>query len=154
MLTNLMLAMLVAAEAPVEAEKPEAQELKILARAFWRAPARPGAAQQQLVIRSADEMAKLGGEDVLKTQFKVDKIDWETQMVVIATGGPKPTGGYSVEITGLTVAGKTLTVKWKLTSPEPGTIVSQAFTHPGQAVLVERFEGDVKFDPAAAKDPK
>jgi len=83
--------------------------------------------------------------------FKVDKIDWDKQMVVVATAGAKPTGGYRVEILGLEARDGTLTVKWKLHSPKPGSIVTQAFTHPGEAVLVEKFEGKVTFDPPAPK---
>ena len=55
------------------------------------------------------------------------------------------------EILVLAVKGKVLTVKWKLTSPKPGSITPQIVTHPGQAVLAERFEGEVKFDPPAPK---
>ena len=45
----------------------------------------------------------------------------------------------------------TLTVKWKLNSPKPGSFVTQAFTHPGEAVLVEKVEAKVVFDPLAPK---
>jgi hypothetical protein len=137
----------------VDEKKPDGQEMKILGRAFWREPTQRGAEAKQLVLRSPEELAKAGNltEEQLAKQFKVDKIDWKTQMIVVVTGGVKPTGGYSVEVESLAVKGKVLTVKWKLTSPKPGSITPQIVTHPGQAVLAERFEGEVKFDPPAPK---
>src|SRR5262249_8816703 len=77
-------------------KKPAAKESKILGRSFWRAAARANVEAQQLVIRSPEELAKAGitTEEQLAKQFKDDKIDWKTQMVVVATGGMKPTGGY------------------------------------------------------------
>src|SRR5581483_5545481 len=87
----------------------------------------------------------------LAKRFKLENIDWSKQMVVVATGGRKNTGGYGVEFTGLEVKDKTLTVKWKLNSPKPGSPVTQAITHPAAAALVERFDGEVKFDPAPPK---
>ena len=95
----------------------------------------------------ADEATK-----ELAKQFKVDGIDWKKQMVVVVTVGPKPTGGYSVTIDKLVPKDKELTVHWTLKSPGKGDIVTQAFTHPAQAVLVDTFEGTVKFDPPAKGD--
>jgi hypothetical protein len=138
---------------------------KIVATTNWR-PAGTNAASQTVVIRTAEEAAvalgiaadKAKQDDAQKEaterlakQFKVEKIDWTKQMVVVATGGRKNTGGYSVEFTGLEVKDKTLTVKWKVNGPKTGQPVTQAITHPAAAALVERFEGEVKFDPPAPK---
>jgi hypothetical protein len=138
---------------------------KIVATTFWR-PAGTNAMPHTAVIRTSEEAAVAMGVTAdkaklpdaqkeataqLAKQFKVDKIDWTKQMIVVATGGRKNTGGYSVEFTGLEVKDKTLTVKWKLNSPKPGQPVTQAITHPAAAALVERFEGEVKFDPAPPK---
>jgi len=147
----------------VAESKPDAsKELKILARAPWRASARPNSAAQQLVIRSGAELAAASGQprteqgikqatEMLARLLKVKEIDWNKQMIVVTTAGAKPTGGYSVEVTGLTIKDGTLTVKWKLNSPGPNDFVTQAFTHPGQAVLVEKFDGKVTFDPPAPR---
>jgi hypothetical protein len=144
-------------------DQKEEKELKVLSRGLWGAPVQVGK-QQQLVIRSAKELIEATGAtgenaekqtlERLTKSLKVDKIDWKTQMVVIVSGGVKPTGGYSVEVTGLKVKDKTLTVHWKLNSPKPGSFVTQIVTHPAQAVLVERFDGTVRFDPPAAKKEK
>ena len=139
-----------------EDDKTKEQELKIQARGFWRAPARPGSAAQQLVLRNAVQAAKAmnlapdGRSQIQATRtlaqaLKVETIDWDKQMVIVVTAGAKPTGGYSVEVLGITARDKTLTVRWKLNSPGPDSIVTQAFTHPAQAVLVEKAEGEPKF---------
>ena len=72
-------------------------------------------------------------------------------MLIVVTAGVKPTGGYSVEIAGLKVADKMLTVAWKVNAPTG--FATQAFTHPGVVALLPRFEGEVRFA-AADKPPK
>jgi hypothetical protein len=135
------------------------RELKVQGRGFWRAAIRPGNAQQ-LVLNSATDAAKAQGLPAdgksqeqatanLARALKVEKIDWDKQTVIVVTAGAKPTGGYRVEVQSLPVKDGTLTVKWKLHAPEG--FATQAFTHPGEAVLVDKFEGKVTFDPAAPK---
>jgi hypothetical protein len=139
-------------------DKPEGKELKVVARGNWKAA---GAKEpQQLVIRSSEELAKAAGQpadkaaEELAKAFKVEAIDWKKQMVVVATGGTKSTGGYSVEVTDLKVKDGVLTVHWKLNTPKPGAPVTRAITHPAQAALVERFDGKTVFDPPAPKEEK
>jgi hypothetical protein len=142
----------------VPQDKPEGKEPKILARGTWRAAGTKE--PQQLVIRSAEELAKAAGQPAdkaaaeLAKEFKVESIDWKKQMVVVATGGTKSTGGYSVEITDLKVKDGVLTVHWKMNAPKPGSPVTRAITHPAQAALVERFDGKIVFDPPAPKGEK
>ena len=144
---------------PAVGDKPAVKELKVLARADWKPV--EGAAPLALVIRSPKELALAHGEpedkattdavqerdvDLAAKLFKVETIDWKTQMIVAASAGARPTGGFSVEITGLPVRDDLLTVHWVLHSPKPGDFVTQSFTHPAQAVLTERFDGKVVFD--------
>jgi hypothetical protein len=65
---------------------------------------------------------------------------------VVATAGQKRSGGHRVEVTDLTAKDNTLTVKWKVTSPSG--FATRALTHPGVAVLTERFDGKVVFERA------
>ena len=161
-----MLTLLLTLVLPVaEDRKPDPtkdRELKIEARGFWRASIRPGTAQQ-LVIRSAAEAAKASGLPAdgkgqeqatanLAKALRIEKIDWDKQMVVVATAGAKPTGGYRVEVLSVAVKEGNLLVKWKLHTPTG--FVTQAFTHPGEAVLVEKAEGKATFDPPAPKAGK
>jgi hypothetical protein len=151
-------------EKKVDVKTDSGTEVKILGRGAWK-PATKSGDQQQLVIRSAEELAKASGldkpegEDAQKKAtetvakaLKVDGIDWKKQMVIVVTGGVKRTGGYSVEITKIETADKVMTVHWKLNSPKPGSPVTQTITHPALTVIVDQFEGKVVFDPPAAKD--
>jgi hypothetical protein len=145
-------------QAAGEQKGEKTRELKV----FGRTPNRLGATRGgNLVVRGPQELVRLrggkagGNVDATNTAvaklLKVEKIDWDKQMVILISGGTQRTGGYSVELKGLKVQGETLTVQWKLNTPRPGQPVTQAFTNPGLAVLVERFDGEVRFDPPAAK---
>src|SRR5437763_10315226 len=91
-------------------------DLKVLARF----PANLGGHEQHTVVRSADELSKLKGgkstelEAQLAKQLKVERIDWDKQMLLVIVGGTQRTGGYGVELTGLEVKDKDLVVNWKL----------------------------------------
>jgi PrcB C-terminal len=134
------------------------KELKVYA-SF---PGRPAGAAPRghMVIRGGPELTKvmsgLGGNidkatAQLAQQLKVDKIDWDKQMVLLVSGGTQRTGGYRVELTGLKVKDDVLTVHWKLMGPRPGQPVTQALTHPALTVLVQRYDDEIRFDPATAK---
>jgi DMSO/TMAO reductase YedYZ molybdopterin-dependent catalytic subunit len=136
------------------------REVKVLATGFWRAQGGTNAPAQQLILRSAAEAARALGQapdgkgqqlanQTLTKAFKVDKIDWDKQMVVVVTAGSKPSGGYRLEIKGLVVKDNTLTVQWVLHPPTG--FATQAFTHPAQAALVTAFAGKVVFDPPPPK---
>ena len=105
------------------------------------------------VIKSAEQLGKLRTADPEKASadvakmMKVEKIDWTKQMLIVISGGTQRTGGYSVEAKSLEVKDGKLIVHWKLNSPAPGSIVIQVLSNPAQTILVERFEGDVVFDP-------
>src|SRR5437868_5877864 len=122
------------------AADPNAGELKMLATGLWRAPVRDGTAQQ-LVLRDADALAaalNLSGDEAGRKEaleaaaklFRVDAVDFNKHMIVVVAAGPKPTGGYAVVIEGVKADGKTATVTWRLKTPSPGDVVSQAFTNP------------------------
>jgi hypothetical protein len=134
--------------------------LRVLAQVTWNPPNKE---TQQLVVRSAAELAKAAGKDkdidkvtgALAKAAKVEKIDWTEQMIVIFSGGPKRTGGYSVEIVGVSIKDKELTIQWRLNSPKPGSIVTEALTHPAAAALVERCDFEkVRFEQAKSDDDR
>jgi PrcB C-terminal len=100
------------------------------------------------VIRTADDKATAE----LAKRLKVDGIDWKKQMVIVISGGQQRTGGYSVEAKSLEVKDKKLVVHWKLNVPDG--IVTQVISHPALTILVDRFEGDVVFDPAPPPEKK
>ncbi len=143
-----------------------ARELKVLGVANeWPFG---GAAPAQFAIRSPRELVLARGlpagqadDDAVQTReaeltartFKVESIDWKRQMLVVATAGAEPTGGYTVEITRLVVDGDVLHVHWRVNAPKPDDVVTQQVTHPAQAVLAERFTGEVVFEGPKATAP-
>jgi hypothetical protein len=61
--------------------------------------------------------------------------------------GERPTGGYSVEITGITNENGTVRVTVRETSPKPDDIVTQALTYPFDIVkLPVKISGDIRLD--------
>lgn len=163
MWTTLMVSLVLSAPPGSKDEKD--RDLKILARGAW--PVRHEK-PTQLVLRNAEELALAHGvapKDAKEKRFqadvttdvvsllKVKAIDWNKQMLVVVSAGMKRTGGYRVEILSLPVKGGTLTVRWKLHSPAPGGIVTQAITYPAEMILIERVAA-VKFDPPAKGEGK
>jgi hypothetical protein len=122
-------------------------EVKILARTQARVSGMP------VVIKSAEQLGKLQNVEADKATahlaqlMKVESIDWSKQMVIVISGGTQRTGGYSVEVKSLEVKDGKLIVNWKLNSPAPGSFVTQALTTPMVAVLVDRFEGEIVYEP-------
>jgi hypothetical protein len=143
--------------------KNDKSDVKILVRGIW--PEREEKPAQR-VIRSGVELAVALGVDPqdarekrIQTEatsdtaklLKVKEIDWNKQMLIVIAAGAKRTGGYRVEIVSVAVKDGTLIVNWKLHTPPPGAVVTQAISYPSQAALVDRFHGAVRFDPPIEK---
>jgi hypothetical protein len=162
--TTLLLSMLFAAPPGSDAEnQKDASEIKIQARSVW--PVREEKPAER-VIRSGEELAVALGVDPSDTKgkkfrtgatedtaklLKVKDIDWSKQMLIIVAAGEKRTGGYRVEIVSLRIKDGMLIVNWKLHSPPPDAIVTQALSYLSQMVLVKRFRGAVRFEPSIEK---
>ncbi len=152
-------------------EKPAVgTELKILARASWPyGQATPDAAKkgELAVIRSAAELTnrspwnqldappqaveKMATAQVAKL-LKVPDVDWKKQMLILVTAGPRSSGGWKVHIDAVKVVGKSVKVEYTITPP--AGFATAAFTHPGEVVLVERFDGPVVFAESPKKPKK
>ena len=140
----------------------EARELKIIAsaqdspRAASIGPVRleaPGS----VVIRSAEELAALSSkaksakdaavqkemESELARLLEVDGIDWSKHMA-LAVRGEAGTKADRVKFDSLRIEDRTLTVAWRVKPRPPhagpGTPIA--------VILVERFDGEVKFVPS------
>jgi hypothetical protein len=151
----------------------QGRPVKILARGAW--PHLPThvdtgtPAQRQWAIRTAEQLAKGAGKGSLLPVPKalgLAKLDFTQHMLLVVEDGTQPLVGVSgggapsapsvIEIRRIAVdeAGKTMTVSWQLT---PRGKDSPIITRPLLAVVVKRFDGDVKFDklptnPDAAKE--
>jgi hypothetical protein len=143
------------------------RQVKILARGSW--PHLPthletgNSAQRQWVIRKPEELAKVAGKGSLSTVPKalgLAKLDFAKQMLLVVEDGTQPLVGVSgggapsapsiIEIPRVVVdeAGKTMTVNWRLM---PRDKDSPIITRPLLAVVVSRFDGEVKFDKLPTK---
>jgi hypothetical protein len=142
-------------------EGDDAKELKIHAKARWQyVMANPDGDTKgkQFALHSAAELVaatpfknldapqqvveKKATEELAKA-LKVESIDWSKQMLVVVTGGVKPTGGWQIDVQKVVVDGKKCVVVWQLTPPDG--FATQAFTHPSLVALVDRCEGTVEF---------
>lgn len=65
----------------------------------------------------------------------------------VVYAGERPTGGYGVEITGITDENGTVRVTVRETSPKPGDIVTEALTYPFDIVkLSVNISGDIRLE--------
>ncbi|MDM7324569.1 MAG: protease complex subunit PrcB family protein [Thermus sp.] len=76
--------------------------------------------------------------------------DFRSQSAVAFIWGLKPTGGYGLEVVGVTYAAGTARVVLNLQSPRPGAIVTQALTSPFVLLEVEKVNR-VVFTDASGK---
>ena len=58
------------------------------------------------------------------------------RMVIVAALGEKPTGGYGIKITQVSLHGSALTVEARVTVPPKDAMVTQALTYPFDAVWI------------------
>jgi hypothetical protein len=73
-------------------------------------------------------------------------VDFNTQMVVAAAIGGKPTGGYDVLLTGAARDTDGLVIALRATSPGAHCLVTQAFTQPIDIARLAKSGGDVRFE--------
>lgn len=159
-MTRRLVALGVVLAAGLTAGADEGKPVKIVARGIWpHLPTHTGPLDRDIhtrVLRTPEELAKAagtGGLVAVPKTLKVDGIDFKTQMVLAVEDGSQPMVGVSgggppsaplvVNITRVEKdeAGKTMTVYWKRVPRGK----DQLLTRPLEAVLVERFAGEVKF---------
>ena len=103
------------------------------------------------IVTSAEEWEKLWKQHATSggAAEKVPAVDFTREMVIIATMGAKPTGGYAIEIVSADVHGRNLRISVRRTSPPPGAITIQAFTAPFHFAAVPRRKLKPEFTDAA-----
>jgi hypothetical protein len=75
-------------------------------------------------------------------------VDFETETVVFLFGGQRSTGGYSVDVRGVTMEGDTLVIDGSVQGPPPGAITTQALTSPYAVLAVKsRAIRNVRWTP-------
>ena len=95
-----------------------------------------------VVIRTANDWKMLTNQ---RAGAPSPPVDFTRTTVIGVFLGTRPTGGFSVEITGIDKQGNELTVTWRERKPGRDDMVTQILTSPYQLVTIDRFDGPVKF---------
>lgn len=80
------------------------------------------------ILTEPNEIRMLQNDKMLKN--KISPLDVQKSNFVILNMGEKNTGGYSISIESVVETDKNIIISVKESSPEPDSIVSQAFTYP------------------------
>lgn len=105
------------------------------------------------VVKSAAELTSSGVRALLSPGTQ---LDFQTEMVIAVQMGTRNTGGYGIEVKGITRTqlpggGYALDVTVESRSPAPGDMVTMAITSPFHVVKLRRFASDqVRFVAPAA----
>ena len=80
------------------------------------------------ILSEPSEIKMLQNDDTLK--HKVSALDVQNANFVILNMGEKTTGGYSIGIENVVETDSNIIIIVKETNPDPGSMVTQAFTMP------------------------
>jgi len=117
--------------------------LSLLAAALLGAAA-GGAAQQPVRVKYT-VLDRPAEARVAKPQYRVTHQKGFTLVSVFA--GRKPTGGYSVVVTGVDLLDGTCTVRYHVEEPAPDAIVTQVLTYPAAPVRISPACRDAQVAP-------
>lgn len=120
-----------------------APDLRVLATGALSAVTRPG----ERVVRTEQDWQKLWDEHAARVEPKpaLPAVDFNKEMVVAVFMGRRPTGGYSVSVTGVRRGEKDVVVSVRRNSPPPGAITPQIVTSPYVFVAISKSDRPVKF---------
>lgn len=80
------------------------------------------------ILSEQNEIVMLQNDENLKD--KISSNDIQTSNFIVLNMGEKTSGGYSIGIDTVVETDKNIVITIKETSPEPGSMVTQAFTNP------------------------
>lgn len=103
--------------------------------------------RRRMVIREPSDWAELWDEAMANRTPapEVPAVDFDRFMVIVASMGSRPTGGYAISIEGATRQRDRMVVTVLEVEPGPGCVTTQAFTSPWTAVRIPASEGPVAF---------
>jgi hypothetical protein len=102
--------------------------------------------RREVVARTTAEWAALWRSHVGSDSPPAPAVDPSKTMVAAVFVGYRPTGGYSVEMTGTRAEGDTLVIEYVLRAPGRGDLVTQALTAPFHIVALPLHRGPVRFE--------
>lgn len=80
------------------------------------------------ILSEPNEIKMLQNDENLKN--KISTNDVQTSNFIVLNMGEKTSGGYSIGIDNVIETDKNIVITIKETNPEPGSMVTQAFTNP------------------------
>lgn len=120
----------------------------IYARRYWQPEEARKRGARQYIFRDGEQLAKVLGiagqspgpsaTTLLARELRVGDIDWKKHMLVTVCAGLR-TDIERLEITKAHVQGDSLTISYKTTAGGAG------FGYPAETVLLDRFDGLVRF---------
>ncbi len=87
------------------------------------------------ILSEPDQIAMLQNDENLKN--KISPNDIQTSNFLVLNMGEKTSGGYSIGIDNVVETDKNIVITIKEISPEPGSMVTQAFTNPFCVVKIK-----------------
>lgn len=102
---------------------------------------------QERVIRDPEEWGRLwqAHQAGAFPQRSLPAVDFSRELAIAIFAGERPTGGFAVAVEQVAESASGIEVVYRVTSPPPGAIVSQALTSPFQIIAVESRSGPVRF---------
>ena len=93
----------------------------------------------QIIVRTQAEWNALWQKhsSMESNRSQAPALDFNKEIVTGIFLGQKPTSGYDVEIISMERSDGTLTVSLREKSPQPGAVLTQAFTQPFHMVRIE-----------------
>ncbi|MES2521447.1 MAG: protease complex subunit PrcB family protein [Gemmatimonadota bacterium] len=103
--------------------------------------------RRRLVIRDMVTWTQLWNEATQQRQPRppVPQVDFTREVLIVASMGSRPTGGYSIDIPNVYESGGQRYVVVREVSPGAGCVLTQALTAPVIAVRVSQHAGSTSF---------
>jgi hypothetical protein len=99
-------------------------------------------------VVAADEAAYRNAWNSMIGAGEAPAIDFASETALFLFGGQRPTGGYSVEVRGVTLDGDTAVVDGNVQGPPSGSMTTQALTSPYAVIAVQsRAIKNVRWTP-------
>ncbi len=132
------------ASSPDEIKEPETLTMRDLAQGTSSGIRQP----LREVIRSQEEWDKLWGRHVSQRtpQPSAPEVDFDREMVIVATMGKQSTGGYQIQISQVRkLPEKAVQVTIQEKTPPEGAFTTQALTYPFHFAAVPKTDLPVRF---------
>jgi len=134
--------------APPETSRGDAGQPRPLSVRVLDGGSRSGVATlQESVVRGPEEWQRLwqAHEAGAVPQRPLPAVDFPRELAIAIFAGQRPTGGFAVTVEQVTESASGIEVFYRVTSPPPSAIVSQALTSPFQIIAVPSRPVPVRF---------